>query len=187
MQVMGYDTAGKLIQRHHLPELQNAQFYTLVRFDLDKDGHPEWLGLGDESRLYVWNEQGQELWSGARKLGGTNNAIELSRPDPEEITPRVPINATPRITDIDGDGSSEVLVINNIPLVKHVIQFKVYHKSTVVAHRVEGTSLVPAWETGELDYCLTGIEADGRSLFLAAHKAKIATWGKESGLVMWFE
>jgi len=189
--VVNYEKKGKLTKRQKLPELRGVQFYTLGLFDLDKDGNPEWLGLGepglgDQSRLYVWDQQGNILWSGDKKLGGTNNAITLGETEPGQPR-RIPFNSRLVITDIDGDGNKEILAIKNIPLIKHLLNFKVYTKSRLIAYRIEGTSLFPAWATGEIDYCLTDMQAEGRTLFLAAHKGKVLNIGKESGLIMWFE
>jgi len=185
--VMNYEKEEKLTKGERLPKLKGAQFYTLTIFDTDKDGDPEWIGLGDESRLYVWDKQGEVLWSGDKHLGGTNNAIALGDAEPGEPPPRIAFNSRLLITDIDGDGKREILAIKNIPLVEHVLHFKVYTKSLLIAYRVEGTSLSPAWTTGDIDWCLTDMQVQGRTLFLAAQKGKISNIGKESSQIMWFE
>jgi len=189
---MDYDKEGRLKKRQQLPKLRGAQFYTLALFDLDKDGDPEWLGFGEESlnensRLHVWDRQGKVLWRGNRKLGGTNNAIRLGEAAPGDPPPRISFNSRLLITDMDGDGEKEILAIKNIPLIKHLLNFKVYKKSQLIAYRIEDTSLFPAWETGEIDYCLTDMQTEGRSLFLAAQKGRISNIGKGSGCIMWFE
>ena len=107
-----------------------------------------------------------------------------NRDDPP---PRISFNSRLVITDIDGDGNKEILAIENIPLIKHLLNFKVYVKSRLIAYRIEGTSLFPAWATGEIDYCLTDMQAEGRILFLAAQKGRISNIGKGSGCIMWFE
>ena len=185
--VMNYDKEGKLTKGEQLPKLKGAQFYTLVSFDIDQDGNPEWLGLGDESRLYVWDKQGEVLWSGDKHLGGTNNAIGIGDSEPGEPPPRIAFNSRLLITDIDGDGKREILAIINIPLVEHLRHFKVYTKSLLIVYRIEGQRLSPAWTTGNIDWCLTDMQVQGQTLFLAAQKGKIANVGKESGQIMWFE
>jgi hypothetical protein len=184
---MDYDKEGKLTKGEQLPKLKGAQFYTLVSFDIDQDGNPEWLGLGDESRLYVWDKQGEILWSGDKHLGGTNNAIAIGDSEPGEPPPRIAFNSRLLITDIDGDGKREILAIKNIPLVEHVLHFKVYTKSLLIVYRIEGQRLSPAWTTGDIDWCLTDMQVQSQTLFLAAQKGKIANVGKESGQIMWFE
>jgi hypothetical protein len=186
--VMNYEKEGKLTKGEPLLKLKGAQFYTLALFDTDKDGDPEWIGLGDESRLYVWDKQGEVLWSGDTNLGGTNNAIRSGEPaGPGEPPPCIAFNSRLLITDIDGDGDREILAIKNIPLIEHVLHFKVYTKSFLIVYRIEGQRLSPAWTTGDIDWCLTDMQAHGNTLFLAAQKGKISNIGKESSQIMWFE
>ncbi|MBE9523178.1 MAG: VCBS repeat-containing protein, partial [Proteobacteria bacterium] len=116
--LMGYDSGGSLTKGEELPGIRGAQFYTVAHYDLDSDGNHEWLGLGEDSRLYVWDQQGKVLWKGDKKIGGTNNAINIGEViGYGEDPPLVPFNSRLLITDIDGDGNREILVIKNIPLV----------------------------------------------------------------------
>ena len=186
--IMDYENEGKLINKERLPKLKEVQFYTLTLFDTDKNGDPEWIGLGEESRLYVWDKQGEVLWRGDKHLGGTNNAIALGDAEPGEPPPRIVFNARLLVADIDGDGKREILAIKNIPLVEHVVNFKVYKKSLLIVYRIEeGQRLSLAWTTGDIDWCLTDIQAQGQTLFLAAQKGKLTNIGKGSSQIMWFE
>jgi hypothetical protein len=190
---MDYGEKGKLIKSNPLPEMKRAQFYTLLLFDLDNDGNPEWLGLGEpdlneQARLQVWNATGDLLWQGDTKLGGTNNAIRVGEAPPDGgLPPRIPFNSRIVVTDIDGDGSRDVLAIENIPIIKHLLDFKIYTRSRLIGYRTQGTALMPGWTTDEIDYCVTDMQADDHILFLAAHKGKVSNIGKETGLIMWFE
>jgi len=186
--IMNYGEGGKLTKGEKLPKLKGAQFYTLALFDTDKDGDSEWIGLGEESRLYVWDKQGEVLWRGDKHLGGTNNAIALGDAEPGEPPPRIAFNTRLLITDIDGDGKREILAIKNIPLIEHVVNFKVYTKSLLIVYRIEeGQRLSPAWTTGDIDWCLTDMQAQDQTLFLAAQKGKVSNIGKGSSQIMWFE
>lgn len=187
-----YDEHGELIEGEELPEMRGAQFYTLIRSDLDKDGSLEWLGFGeanlyDQARIHLWSKQGELLWRGEIDLGGTSNAIRVGEKSPEGLPPRISFNSRLVFTDIDGDGKKEVVTLSNTPMIKESLNFKVYVKSHLIAYRVEGTTLSPAWTTGEIDYCVTEMQTEGKSLFLAAHKGKVSNIGKKSGLIMWFE
>ncbi len=189
---MNYGERGKLNKGPELPEMRGAQFYTLVRYDLNEDGNHEWVGLGkpnldDKSRLHVWGERGQLLWQGKEELGGTNNAIRTGQAPPEGLPPRISFNSRLVVADIDGDGRRDVVALENIPMIGKLLNFKVYVKSQLIAYRVEDTTLSPAWSTGEIDYCVTDMQTEGKSLFLAAHKGKVSNIGKKSGLIMWFE
>ena len=185
--VMDYGNEGKLTERQKLPALRGVQFYTLARYDLDGDGNHEWLGLDEDSRLRVWDQRGEVLWKGDKEIGGTNNAINIGEANGYSDPPRVPINSRLLLADIDGDGKRELIAIKNIPLVKHLENLKIYRKSHLIAYRIEGTSLSPAWTTREIDYSLADMQVEGSTLFLAAQKPKVIAFSKGSGLIMWFE
>jgi len=186
--LMGYDSGGSLTKGEELPGIRGAQFYTVAHYDLNGDGNHEWLGLGEDSRLYVWDQQGKVLWKGDKKIGGTNNAINIGEAiGYDEDPPLVPFNSRLLITDIDGDGNKEIVAVKNIPLVGLLPNLGAYTKSNLIAFRIEGTSLSPAWTTGEIDYCLVDTQMEGSTLFLAAQKPKTTAFSKGSGLIMWFE
>lgn len=192
MHYMNYDEKGKLIKGEELPEMRGAQFYTLIRSDLDKDGSIEWLGFGqanlyEQARLHLWGKRGELLWRGEKDLGGTNNAIRVGENTPYGPPPRISFNSRLVFTDIDGDGGKEIVTLLNTPMIKHSQNFKVYIKSRLIAYERQGSGLSPGWITEEIDYCITDMQSYGQSLFLAAHKGKISNIGKKSGLIMWFE
>ncbi len=184
---MHYDKDGKLSRGERLPELRGVQFYSLAIFDINNDGKSEFLGLGEDSTLHVWDEKGDVLWSGDKKVGGTNNAIRLGIEEPGHLPPRISFNSRILVTDINGDGLNEVLAIKNIPLIEHVLDFKVFTEANLIAYRIDGKDLVPAWMTGDIKYCLTDMQAEGRTLFLAAQKGRISDFSKGSSHIMWFD
>jgi len=191
--VMKYGEGGKLIKDEKLPELEGGQFYTLALFGLDKDQEAEWIGLGEpnlagESNLSVWDKAGDIIWSGRKGLGGTNNAIRLEEGRPEgDLPPTIPFNSRLVIADIDGDGEKDILAIKNITPIKYLQNIKFYTKANLIAYRIEGSSLSPAWTTRDIDWCVTDITVQGNTLFLAAQKSKIMNIGKGTGQIMWFE
>ncbi len=193
--VMSPDINGKFNEKKPLPAPKGVQFYTLACYDLDKDGEAEWFGLKkpgltEEAGLMVWDKQGKIIWSGKKKLGGTNNAVRTAEESPDRGTPspRVYFNSRLVITDIDGDGRHEVLAVKNIPIVKHADEMRIYKKAKLTAFTIEGANLVPAWTTRELSYCITDIQAEGGTLYIAAQKGRILeAFTKEYGYIMWFK
>jgi hypothetical protein len=193
--VMNPGKNGKFNKKKPLSAPKGVQFYTLACYDLDKDGEAEWFGLKkpgltEEAGLIVWDKQGKIIWSGKKKLGGTNNAVRTDKdiPGRGDLSPRVYFNSRLIITDIDGDGRHEVLAVKNIPIVKHAEEFRVYKKAKLTAFTIEGANLVPAWTTRELSYCITDIQAEGGTLYIAAQKGKILeVFTKEYGYIMWFK
>ena len=178
---------GELKRGAGLARLKEGQFYTLARRDLNGDGTPEWIGLGAESRLQVWDQEGDVLWSDRERLGGTNNFIKLGpwvRGDPP---PNIYLNSRVAIMDVDGDGQEEILALKNIPLIGNVTELVVYRRSTLTAFRSDGANLAPAWTTGEMDWALADIQSAGGTLYLAAQKGRYLNVTSGSSQIMWFE
>ena len=192
--IMKPDKEGKLVQKEPLPAPEGVQFYTLTRYDLNKDGTAEWFGLKnpglrEQAGLVVWDSGGNIVWSGNKKLGGTNNAIRVGQPEGQgELPPRVSFNSRLVITDVDGDGRPEVLAVENIPLIEQTQDFRVYTKAKLTAYTINGPTLVPAWSTREISYCITEIQVETGNLYVGAQKGKVLNvFTKEYGSIMWFK
>lgn len=185
--VAEYEKDGELKKREKLPKLKEVHFYTLTLFDLEGDGDLEFLGLGKHARLYCWDKEGKALWSTDEKIGGTNNAIRLGELDRSLLPKRISFNSRAVVRDFDGDGNKEILVIKNQPFIDHLGNFKFFRKSNLIAYRIEGTSIFRAWQTRDINYCLTDIQVDAGGLFLAAQEGKLEKITRGSGGIMWFE
>ena len=178
---------GKFVRnKEPLPNLKGVSFYSLAALDLTGDGVNEWIGLGSESKLYVWDGQGNVLWSGNERIGGTNNFIRVGAFRDGDPAPGISFEGRILITDINADGKKDVLAVKNIPIVAHLRDFKVYSKSKLIAYETDGTDLYPAWVSGEINFCVTDMQVDGRDLYLAAQKEKLMNIGEGSGRIMWF-
>jgi hypothetical protein len=188
---MGYDQGGKLVRRDPLPEMKGAQFYTLTLFDYDRDGKSEYLGLGQPSLdhsapLDVWNVLGNPVARFDEKLGGTNNYIRAGKRNPDDQPPANLVNGKIAVLDLDGDGKKEILVVSNNPLTGK-IDFVIYYDGSIIALKTEGSSLVQAYKSGKIKYCLTDMQIYGETLYLAGAEGEIANFGEGAGRIMWFE
>lgn len=188
--IVQFDRTWKMVAQNPLPDLKGAQFYTLSLFDLDKDGKPEILGLGepgiyDSAHIHVWDQQGKPIWRSDELVGGTNNAIEMGPVGLDRPT-RISFNSRLLVTDIDGDGKREVLAVTGIPFAEK-LDIKLYYESSLSAYRIEGTGLVPAFKSRKLKYCVTDMQAHGSTIYLAAQRGQMAKWEQGSSQIMWFE
>jgi len=184
--LMGYDNKGKLKEIQRLPKLKDIRFYTMILYDLNRDGNPEFIGLGDGDALHVWDNKGNVLWSEEESIGGTNNTIQVGDVPTGENKPWVYINSRLVITDIDGDGKKELIAVKNIPLIEYIETMKVYVKSRLIAYRFDGAALTRGWDTKDISYCITDMQAVGGTLFLAAQKGRLSKIGKGKSRIMWF-
>jgi hypothetical protein len=99
----------------------------------------------------------------------------------------IPFNSRPVITDIDGDGREEVLVIKNSPSIEKLESFKIFVKATLTAFEIQGTELFSSWTSRDIEYCITDMRMAGKTLYLVGHKGHMSNFGKEIGRIMWIE
>jgi hypothetical protein len=185
---MAFDGAS-LTPQEALPEFaERAQFYTLTPIDPGRRGGSGYVGLNRDSYLCLWDGGGNLVWRADEKVGGTNNFItptgQLIQQD--MLNPTY-FNARILVTDLNQDRKKEILVIENIVLSKYTRLLKIIEKSNLVAYAVEPGRLAPIWKTPTFSYCITDMQTDGKTLFLAAQKGKMSTFGEGSGAIFWFE
>jgi hypothetical protein len=185
--LMGYNGSDKLKEIRRLPHLKKARFYTLTLYDLNKDGSPEFIGLGEHDSLRVWDSDGKILWSDDQRIGGTNNVIQVGDvPSSSQNKPWVSINSRLTIIDIDGDGKKELIAVKNIALMQSLETMNIYVKGSLIAYRFDGASLTQGWNTKEIPYCTTDIQVASGTLFLGVQKGRLSKIGKGRSRIMWF-
>jgi hypothetical protein len=184
---MDYEKKDKLTQKEPLTHLNDVQFYTLTFLDLDKDGRMECLGLDDDSYLHIWDSEGVSIWESEEKMGGTNHNIRLNVNQLHLPITNIALNSRLAILDLDRDGNEEIVAVKNVAEFELFEGLRLYTKGHVTAYKIEKTQLVPIWTSRNIDQCITDIQTDGRTLFLATHKAQRSYISKGSGKIMWFE
>jgi TolB-like protein len=183
---------GVLTKKEAIPGLGDAQLYTLTLYDVDKDGTLEFIGLGrpdlyEESPICIWDEKGNVLFQSSQKVGGTNNAIRSGPPvRPDEQPPRVSFNSRVVVADVEKNGKKDLLAVSNIPITKY-LDFWLYEKGSLIAYEIQSRSLTELYKSRNIPYCITDMQVDGQTIFLACSKGDIFKFGEGSGRIMWFE
>jgi hypothetical protein len=183
---------GTLTKKEPIPGLRDAQLYTLTLYDVDKNGALEFIGLGrpdlyENSPICIWDQKGNVLFQSSEKVGGTNNAIRsgpVTRLDDQP--PRVSFNSRVVVADVEKNGKKDLVAVTNIPVTKY-LDFWLYEKGNLVAYKIEGRSLTEAYKSRNIPYCITDMQVDGQTIFLACSKGNIFRFGEGSGRIMWFE
>ncbi|OPX41794.1 MAG: hypothetical protein B1H13_00010 [Desulfobacteraceae bacterium 4484_190.3] len=189
-----YDKTGNQLEKHPVAGFgkgpgKGPQLHTLIRYDMDRDGRPEYIGLGKKySKLTVWNPEGIVHWRGNKKMGGTNNALWEGEND-LSAQARIPINAPPAIADVDDDGKPELLAIHNIAITEKLRNLLIYSSAQLYAYKIEGTNLShQVFTTKEFEDSIAGVCSIDKTVYLAMLKGDWSTIGsKGSSRLMWFE
>jgi len=192
MYTMNVARGASLSQKDPLPLPDETQLYTLMLYDLDRDGRLEFIGLGkpgmeDElAFIYVWDREGAVQWQSNERVGGTNNAIRFGKPFSGDMLPRLSFNSRMAAVDVDNDGKKEILAITNLPLIGH-LDFKLYVRGYLTAFKVQGRGLSQFYKTRTMDWCLSDIQTDQNTLFLSAQKGEWTNITEEIGRIMWYD
>ena len=189
--LMEASSGAALNKQERLPFLRKMQIYTLLFTDLDRNGVPEFIGLGEPrmdgtAPIRSWDMSGRMNWETQERVGGTNNAIDLFLRGPENPPLRIAFNPRLAAMDVDGDGKKEILVADNELLIGH-LDFKHYVDGRLVAFKYEGGRLVEAYKSRKVGHCITDIQFTGDTLFLAAQKPQISRLSEGSSRIIWFE
>jgi len=189
--VMDHDAKGKPIKKKPLSIPQSAQFYSIVFDDINADGSAEALFLGritlrERGRLMLGDAGGKILWQSEEDFGGTNNLIVVEDYSSGAQDLRIPLNSGPVLMDTDGDGSREVVVVENLATADFM-KVKRYKKSRLSVFKIAGMGLTPLLASAENPYHVVDMQVDDGVLYIATHELRSASWNKPSGEVMWFK
>jgi hypothetical protein len=166
--------------------------YTLLLHDVDRDGSPDFIGLGtptlnEESPIQAWNVQGALIWRSEERVGGTNNVIRFGPSNMGDPEPRVSFNGRLVVHDTGKGGEKELLAITNVPVVGHLKDFKLFTKGYLTAYGITSSGLIQPRTSRTIDYCITDIQASGSRFFIAAQKGQALNFTDDSSRIMWFE
>ncbi len=150
-------SGGRLVPRGAVPGERYIGFSSLARADLDGDGTVESIGLGYTEKLTVVNVADYPVFVSESVFGGSNNVImgrDLEEGQAED-RPDIRLNAPVLVSDIDGDGKVEVLVLHNEDLARRItMHISYYRKGSVYAFNWMGSALANTWRTPQIeDYC----------------------------------
>ena len=88
--------------------------------------------------------------------------------------------------DVDDDGKKEILVVANNPVAGR-IDFVLYYDGSIIVFKPEGASLVQAYKTGKIKYCLTDMQVQDKTLYVSGDEGQISNMSEGAGRIMWFE
>jgi len=147
-----------------LPNIKGLFLYNFTLGDLDNDGAFEIIMLDQEEKLNVYTNLGERLFRSSETFGTTLNYIRLN-PEKESSLSRVRLEINdvylpPRmvVSDIDGDGKKELIVIRNTSSSPYTSRYKAFSDGKIVLFSWSGMALDPVWETRRLTGCISDFQ-----------------------------
>ena len=110
--------------------------------------------LTDRNRIRYLDETGRELWVGLDAVSGTEAALQGT-------ARRVPIPGRMEATDIDGDGTDELLVLNDLVAAGTYFEnLRVFSEAEILCFAQRDQGLQLAWRSPLLDASARDLFAD---------------------------
>lgn len=148
---------GMLNQAEEINVPQAFGLYDFIRADLNQDGRLEFVGLTEDNKMLVLDENGRPLWQSEDIYGASRNALgtlasrrqaDLDRPYDERQ--RTYLHTRIIAQDLTGDGKPEIVISRNqVTNVRFFKQLRYFDGSSIVALSWDGSRMNRLWDTAQ--------------------------------------
>ncbi len=169
-----------------LPKDFDIMAFTI--WDLDGDGREEYIQVGADDKLRVYNSRGRVLWTSSQRYGGFPVSFDFEaqhevafrdRDSLGTLKVEIPVRGKVLVYDVDGDGVKELLTLENLPAVSRAVRGLGYEGNHIVSLVWDGSGLAEVWRTRQqagygTDFFVGDVDNDGREeLVLVTVKQEI--------------
>jgi len=145
--------------------------------DVTQTGQSLPIAYTTDDRLRIYGTTGEYIWEDSDRTGGNMAYFKLAKVDPGVDNKQFfPLRI--RLTDIDRDGQTEVLVARHDELAKNMAKnFRSFSKARLESKTWDGLTLATQWTTQEFpgrasDFVVGDFDNDGADELLVAVVAK---------------
>jgi TolB-like protein len=131
--------------------------YDFIRTDLNQDGRLEFVGLTEDNKMLVLDQNGRPLWQSEEIYGASRDALgtvasrrqaDLDRPAADRQ--RAYLHTRIIAQDLTGDGRPEIIISRNqVTNVRFFKQLRYFDGSSIVALSWDGSRMNRLWETAQ--------------------------------------
>ena len=149
-----------------LPEGLSLYGFTLG--DVSNKGRDDFVAFSDSDHITVYDPKGKIAWESDETYGGNRLFLETPNPDDPRKTARYYLPQRIHVTDIDGDGVNEIIVLKNhdaAPAFSHIKAFDEGHIDCLSYDDIGGQL---KWQTRSIsgyisDYVIGDLKNDGQN------------------------
>ncbi len=145
--------------------------------DFSQTGQSQVIAYSDVDRLRIYNASGEYMWEDSERSGGNMAYFKPPRAEPGVDSKQFfPLRI--RLTDIDRNGKTEVLVARHNELTNNLAKdFRSYSKARLESRVWDGLTLATQWTTQEFDgrasdFVVGDFDNDGADEMVVAVVAK---------------
>jgi len=158
--------------------------------DVEGRGEASIIYMDYHDRLRVLNREEAFRWESGTRYGGSDIYYSYGKTGPDVKETRLYIPPRVLVKDLDGDGTSEVMVSQNIFKLNMVERLRGYDRGKIVNLAWRGLGFSESWWTPEIsgyisDYQLKDVDNDGRDeiVMTAVSKGILRSGASSSVLV----
>ena len=167
----------RLIPGNQLFPGRKANIIGMGYGDITQSGQSLVIAYSTEDRLHLFSAADETIWEDTDRTGGNSIYYKPPKAEPGDQTKQFfPLRI--RLTDIDRDGKSEVLVAGHDELTNSLAKdFRSFSKASIELKEWDGLTLASQWKTQELngrasDFVVGDFDNDGADELLVAVVAK---------------
>lgn len=159
------------VQKLNFP--RNRTVFGFAQGAVRSAGTADVVDYSHDGYLRVLDPRGAEEWISSESYGGSANALLFrSKADPKE-TDILYLPSRVHLADLDGDGLSEIVVVQNDDAAKAFDRTRWFKQGRLMIHKWDQLGLTTLWRTRGLskfigDFTLADIDADGSPEIVAA-------------------
>jgi TolB-like protein len=167
----------RLVPGNALLDNRKANLLGATYGDVTQTGQSMLIAYSNADRLRIYNPSGDYIWEDSDRSGGN---MAFYRPPTAErgVENKEYLPLRIRLTDIDRDGKTEVLVARHTELTGHMTKdFRSFSKGRLESMQWDGLTLAAQWKTQEFsgrasDFVVGDVDNDGADELVVALVAK---------------
>jgi TolB-like protein len=127
-----------------------------------------------DDRIQIIDADGKEMWRSSERYGGSTLYSLGEKERPEQITNRIYYPMRLLVTDANGDGENEMIVVKNHDVTRgHLEQFRKFTNAHFESLTWDGLGMQTRWRTRKItgfirDYIVGDFDNDGKIELVAA-------------------
>ena len=159
-----------------------ANVFNFTQGDIDGDGKDETVFIGAQEQLYLYDDDGTQLWKSREYYGATSNILQGKPPSEnigsgatnEDEVETFYIPSPILLADLNNDKQLEILANRNVSLSSRMLsRVRNFSDGEIESLVWTGSELLPQWKTRPLrgmvvSYRLADIDGDGQDELVAA-------------------
>lgn len=156
------------VKKEAVPLPPDVDIFSFIKADLLGTGSQETLWLDNNGNLNLSLSNDKIEWSSTSSFGSTPLFLGEKAGQDLDDQERLYINSRMAVTDLDGDGINEAILVHNRDLSKGFLgRFRKFTSGSVTSLTWNASGMKKAWETEQVkgsisDWTLEDLDKDGR-------------------------